>query len=611
MNNEMDIQYRMLASRYLSVQNENTFLKERMAGCVSREEYAAKCAECEMKDALLKETEKERERYKAEAETFRDRNVMLEKRLRDLEKETAEKDETISRLKKKEFETSSEILDDLDDENIRIPKDRIEALACVAGLKRELAKEARKASKDPDKEDGRNNVRGKDKTKRKSRTSSGRKNGIHTKEVAEAIGLDMTGMNPRAKLLLRNDGQDTWKFRVLFAKWVRVYSKEYTVGRFYDPEKKDFVNSAYPAGIHEKCHLSPSFVAFYLRLKISYNVSEQNILRALEAAGCDIPQATLNGYIQKVEDAVRTFLQEAMADEIKESRFTHNDETRLMVKCPDKKTGVVGYRNEYVHGILSPHSRLLLLLYDDGSRAHEVQEGIMRESKIECFTCDKAKMYPKIVRDIRNALDREIIRASCWVHWRRQIYELAKYDSRFKAILKALQILFRLEAKWREDRLGEHERLAKRHELSRPIADYILSSLRNMRSNARDYGTEAMEVINYMLNDEEAFKAFLGHGLIEIDNNAIERCFRHIAMGRGTWLFTGSHKAAKNLVFMYSLEESCKMNGLDFGTYIEYVLERMVAGDKDARSLLPNHVNIPADWVPESQIDCPRQEKIA
>ena len=53
------------------------------------------------------------------------------------------------------------------------------------------------------------------------------------------------------------------------------------------------------------------------------------------------------------------------------------------------------------------------------------------------------------------------------------------------------------------------------------------------------------------------------------------------------------------------------MNGLDFGTYIEYVLERMVAGDKDARSLLPNHVNIPADWVPESQIDCPRQEKIA
>lgn len=82
-------------------------------------------------------------------------------------------------------------------------------------------------------------------------------------------------------------------------------------------------------------------------------------------------------------------------------------------------------------------------------------------------------------------------------------------------------------------------------------------------------------------------------------------------MGRSTWLFTGSHKGAENLAFMYSLEESCKMNGFDFGTYIEYVMERMVAGDKNARSLLPNRVSIPADWVPESQIDSPRQEKTA
>lgn len=119
------------------------------------------------------------------------------------------------------------------------------------------------------------------------------------------------------------------------------------------------------------------------------------------------------------------------------------------------------------------------------------------------------------------------------------------------------------------------------------------------------------KLFNYVLNDEDTFKAFLRHRLIEIDNNAIERCFRHIAMGRRTWLFTGSHRAAENLTFMYSLEESCKMNGLDFGTYIEYVLERMVGGEKDTRSLLPNHVKIPLDWVPESKIVCPSQKKIA
>lgn len=132
-----------------------------------------------------------------------------------------------------------------------------------------------------------------------------------------------------------------------------------------------------------------------------------------------------------------------------------------------------------------------------------------------------------------------------------------------------------------------------------------------MESKPKDYGKQAIEVIDYLLNDEESFRAFLKHGLIEIDNNAIERCFRHIAMGRRTWLFTGSHAAAENLAFMYSLEESCKMNGIDFGDYIEYVMERMVAGEKDARSLLPNHVNIPSDWIPEGQIDTREPAKIA
>ena len=49
-------------------------------------------------------------------------------------------------------------------------------------------------------------------------------------------------------------------------------------------------------------------------------------------------------------------------------------------------------------------------------------------------------------------------------------------------------------------------------------------------------------------------------------------------------------RKTENLAFMYSLEESCKINGLDFGNYIEYVMERMDAGMQDAHSLLPNHV---------------------
>ena len=85
----------------------------------------------------------------------------------------------------------------------------------------------------------------------------------------------------------------------------------------------------------------------------------------------------------------------------------------------------------------------------------------------------------------------------------------------------------------------------------------------------------------------KSIQVFLTNGDVEIHNIAIERCFRHIAMGRRNWGKAGSHKAAENLAFMYSLYESCKMNNLNFGRYIEDILTRMKDGDKDYKSMLP------------------------
>ena len=61
---------------------------------------------------------------------------------------------------------------------------------------------------------------------------------------------------------------------------------------------------------------------------------------------------------------------------------------------------------------------------------------------------------------------------------------------------------------------------------------------------------------------------------------------RHIAMGRRNWLHCGSHDGARNIAFMYSLLESCKLNGLDFGDYIEDVMTRLAEGDTDHASMI-------------------------
>ena len=96
-----------------------------------------------------------------------------------------------------------------------------------------------------------------------------------------------------------------------------------------------------------------------------------------------------------------------------------------------------------------------------------------------------------------------------------------------------------------------------------------------------------MNAVDYILDDEVAFRRFLDDGHIEMHYIANERIFRHIAMGRRIWMHVGSHDAAENISFIYSILESCELNDISFGDYIEDVCTRIMQGDRDYESMLP------------------------
>ena len=73
--------------------------------------------------------------------------------------------------------------------------------------------------------------------------------------------------------------------------------------------------------------------------------------------------------------------------------------------------------------------------------------------------------------------------------------------------------------------------------------------------------------------------------------DAVERMFRHLAMGRRNWMHTGSHLGAENIAFMFSLFESCQLNDIHFGDYIEDILTRLMEGEQDFMSLIPGNYN--------------------
>ena len=69
--------------------------------------------------------------------------------------------------------------------------------------------------------------------------------------------------------------------------------------------------------------------------------------------------------------------------------------------------------------------------------------------------------------------------------------------------------------------------------------------------------------IRYAITRMERLRPYLGHGILELDNNAAERCMRAIALGRKNYLFVGSEAGGKAAAIAYTLIETAKLNAVD------------------------------------------------
>src|ERR671912_1055533 len=83
------------------------------------------------------------------------------------------------------------------------------------------------------------------------------------------------------------------------------------------------------------------------------------------------------------------------------------------------------------------------------------------------------------------------------------------------------------------------------------------------------------KAIAYALNHWTALTRFLGDGRICMSNNAAERAVRGIAVGRRNWTFAGSDRGGERAAAIYTLIETCKLNGVDPQAWLADVLARI------------------------------------
>lgn len=278
--------------------------------------------------------------------------------------------------------------------------------------------------------------------------------------------------------------------------------------------------------------------------------------------GFEIPRRNMSDWIALACEGYLQRLWEAHRQEMFQESYLQGDETTLKVQ--DGVTKGECHRG-YLWGTLAPEKNLILFEYAE-SRAGDVAKDIYCDFKGTLQADAYAGYNPVILPD-------KVVRIACLAHVRRKFIECEKiFSKEASAVVQIIGELYRLEKRWKA--LDPPERLKQREEFSKPLLFKLETYLRALREQTLPRAP-LMEAINYTLNQWQSIEGIFSDGRYELDNNAIERQMRPIAVGRKNYLFAGSHEAAQRAAIIYSLLGTAKLHKVNPFEWLKHVFQVM------------------------------------
>jgi transposase len=186
----------------------------------------------------------------------------------------------------------------------------------------------------------------------------------------------------------------------------------------------------------------------------------------------------------------------------------------------------------------------------------------------------------------------EILAAYCWAHCRRKLLEAGDTDpERSKIAVTWIGQLYGIE----REIAGQSPRRKKRVRRSR--ATKILRSLKKWldREILKVSPKSPMaQAIQYVRGHWDGLLTYTKNGMVEIDTNRVERSIRGWKLGLNNWLFLGSEDGGQWGAVMFSLIESCKIQGINPEAYLKDVLVRIsTTSESQVGTLMPRRWHPP------------------
>jgi transposase len=165
----------------------------------------------------------------------------------------------------------------------------------------------------------------------------------------------------------------------------------------------------------------------------------------------------------------------------------------------------------------------------------------------------------------------------CWAHARRGFFDAKDLAPGFcLEVLKEIAKLYAVEKDATERGLDSAGRKRLREDRSRPQLGLIFGLLESKRG-AHLPKSAVRIAIEYVLTRREAFTRYLDDGLVEIDNNACERCMRSPALGRKDWIFAGSADGGRAIAAWLTVIQSARLHEVEPFAYVSDLLTKLAA----------------------------------
>lgn len=161
----------------------------------------------------------------------------------------------------------------------------------------------------------------------------------------------------------------------------------------------------------------------------------------------------------------------------------------------------------------------------------------------------------------------------CWAHARRKFVDAESSDPTLAGeALRRIRLLYDMEQRAKE--LGPQARWTLRQAETRPELEALFGWMGAVRGQVLDRSPMG-EGLDYALKNRAALTRYLEDGRLPIDNNAVERGLRGVAVGRKNWMNVGNEEGGRRAAILYSLVETCKAICVDPREYFRDVLLRI------------------------------------